>query len=657
MLKRHLAIPARFFEAKEAMSAAMRRRLKTIGHVVLAACLWHVSNFKELRADELGKHAAVQTPSDAATAATSAAASGQAPSALNFEIYRSRIEPIFLKKRQGDVRCYDCHSVMKTRLHLQTLVPGNSSWSEEQSRLNFEAVSSLVTPGEPTKSKLLLHPLAPEAGGDPTHTGGKFWASQSDPEWMMIAEWVRNGSVAAAKSSTSAPHAAEAQSFQSYKEIVEPIFLKQRGERARCYVCHSDGNKIFKLERLAGDSTNWTHEQSRGNFQSVMQLVVPGEPTSSRLLMHPLAPEQGGEAFHSGGRQFDTENDPDFLAIAGWINSLKGPAQNTAAAPKTRLYVTNSAGNTVDVFDALTNNLIQTIEGIELPHGVVFSPDGSRVYISNESESVVDVVDANSGKIIQKVPLDGRPNNLCVSKDGKRILVGIRSAPGELAVIDASSLTQVKSIPVHGGIHNVYVTPDGRYAVSGSIETKTMTVVDLWADQVAWEVNLGSGVRPLAFETNPDGSTRRVFAQLSGFNGFAIVDFAKRAEVGRVKLPDKPSGYGVKEGRLGTPSHGIGVAPDGKSLWIASTVANALFEYALPSLDLLGYAALPEVQSLGQLTGSVPEWIAFTPDSRTIFVSNSGARSVSAVDVATRKLVSVLPAGEVPKRINIFAAR
>jgi len=96
---------------------------------------------------------------------------------LDFKTYRSSIEPVFLKRRQGNVRCYDCHSVMNTRLPLQPLTAGDSTWTEEQSRLNFDVVSRLVTPHEPMNSRLLLHPLAPEAGGDSTHTGGKFWAS------------------------------------------------------------------------------------------------------------------------------------------------------------------------------------------------------------------------------------------------------------------------------------------------------------------------------------------------------------------------------------------------------------------------------------------------------------------------------------------------
>jgi len=233
------------------------------------------------------------------------------------------------------------------------------------------------------------------------------------------------------------------------------------------------------------------------------------------------------------------------------------------------------------------------------------------------------------------------------------VLVGIRKDPGFLDVIDTALLTRVKSIPVDGSVHNVFVTPDGKYAVSGSIENKAATIVDLNTEEVAWEIKFDRAVRPMAFEKNEDGSTRRIFVQLSGFNGFAVVDFARRAEVARIKLPDQPGGFAVAEGRSGTPSHGIGVAPDGKSLWVNSTVANAVFKYSLPELKLLGYAPLPEVHPLGHSpTGSVPEWITFTPDSKTVYVSNSGAGSVSAIDTDTLKQVALIPVGEVPKRIN-----
>lgn len=109
---------------------------------------------------------------------------------LDFETYRTRVEPIFLKKRPGHARCVVCHAANSSAFHLEALAPGATTWTEEQSRRNFENVSRLVVPGDPSASKLLLHPLSPEAGGDYFHSGGRQFASRQDEEWKTIAAWV-----------------------------------------------------------------------------------------------------------------------------------------------------------------------------------------------------------------------------------------------------------------------------------------------------------------------------------------------------------------------------------------------------------------------------------------------------------------------------------
>lgn len=454
-------------------------------------------------------------------------------------------------------------------------------------------------------------------------------------------------------SSQTNSNSPQALDFHFFRANVQPILLKERPGHARCYGCHSDPGRLFHLQKLSPGATDWNEEQAQLNFETVRRLVTPGEPSSSLLLLHPLAPDAGGDAFHSGGRQFASQNDPDWLTLADWV---RGGSVAPSAKSRVLIYVTNSAGDTIDVVDAGSNKVVQVIRGIELPHGVNFSQDGTRVFVSNESESVLDVVDRTSGEIIKKVALSGRPNNIAVSKDGGRVVVAIRTLPGAVDVIDTVSLTLARTIPIQRSIHNIYVTPDGKYAVAGSIESKSATVIDLSTNEVAWEVKFDAGVRPMAFEKNPDGSTRRIFVQLSGFHGFAVVDFAKHAEVARIKLPELPSGFGREEGRAGTPSHGMGVAPDGKSLWVGSTLANALFEYSLPELKLIGHVSLPLVHPLGrEASGGVPEWITFTPDSKTVYVSDSAARAVSAVDVKSLKAIAVIPVGEVPKRINTLA--
>jgi hypothetical protein len=113
-------------------------------------------------------------------------------------------------------------------------------------------------------------------------------------------------------------------------------------------------------------------------------------------------------------------------------------------------------------------------------------------------------------------------------------------APGGVDVIDTASLKNVKTLQTKGSIHNAYVTPDGKYVVAGSIAGKTINVFDTQKEEPAWTLDLDLGVRPMTFSTNSDGSTKWVFAQLTDFNGFEVVDFATHKEVNRIKNPDLP---------------------------------------------------------------------------------------------------------------------
>jgi hypothetical protein len=108
---------------------------------------------------------------------------------LDYETYKKSVEPIFIKKRTGHARCVACHSASNNAFRLQPL-PEGSTWTEEQSRRNFESVSKLVNRSNPQASMLIMHPLAHEAGGDEFHSGGRQFLSKDDPDWKTIAAWV-----------------------------------------------------------------------------------------------------------------------------------------------------------------------------------------------------------------------------------------------------------------------------------------------------------------------------------------------------------------------------------------------------------------------------------------------------------------------------------
>jgi hypothetical protein len=120
-----------------------------------------------------------------------------------------------------------------------------------------------------------------------------------------------------------AARAQQALSYEVFKASVQPIFLKKRPGHTRCIVCHAGANNAMRLTPLQAGATNFNEEQSRTNFETVSRIVIPGKPMESHFLTHPLQPEFGGGLYHSGGRQFETTDDPDWKAMAAWVNGAK----------------------------------------------------------------------------------------------------------------------------------------------------------------------------------------------------------------------------------------------------------------------------------------------------------------------------------------------
>ena len=206
--------------------------------------------------------------------------------------------------------------------------------------------------------------------------------------------------------------------------------------------------------------------------------------------------------------------------------------------------------------------------------------------------------------------------------------MAIARDPGALEIIDANTLTSKIRVQTNGRLHNTYVTPDGKYAIMGSTRTSVFTVVDLQKEEVAWEINLGKGVRPMTIEANPDGSTKRVFAQVSELDGFMVIDFAARKQVATIQVPKVADAPEVIAHRLDSPSHGIGVSPENRTLWVTSILMSA-----------------------------VPNWVTFTPGGKEIYISNAAHNSVSAIDTQAMKEIAVIPVGQAPKRIGTLVAR
>ena len=312
-----------------------------------------------------------------------------------------------------------------------------------------------------------------------------------------------------------------------------------------------------------------------------------------------------------------------------------------------RIIQTNAAGDNVHIIDPATHQVVDVIHGIPMAHGVTSAPDGSTLYFSNEVEHTLDIVPTKTLRVSKQIPLTGRPNNVAITPDGRKVYVAITREDAFVDVVQLDSEKVVKRIPTLGGVHNVFITPDGRYVAAGMIGARTLTIIDTETDEPVWSLHFDGGVRPMAFEKKPDGTTKRIFVQISNYHGFYVVDFDKRARVQKVAIPELPFSQVDNDGLQGSPGHGLAVSPDGAQLWSTSKPNNHVYAWSLPDLEYLG----------GVAVGHHLDWLTMTPDSRYLYSANAGSNNVSVIDTQTMEQVALIDVGQTPKRNHTVVIR
>lgn len=334
-------------------------------------------------------------------------------------------------------------------------------------------------------------------------------------------------------------------------------------------------------------------------------------------------------------------------SVVAWLGMivLAAPVAAQSDDMVVRIAQTSSAGSDVYIIDPEINEVVGIIPEVGLPHGVAMHADKIKYYITNEHDNSVDVIDARTLRMVKRIELAARPNELSTSALYRKVYVAIAGAP-LVQVIDMDTDEVIANIPMAGGVHNTFTTPDGKHAVAGMLGAETLTVIDAETDKVLWSLGpeaMTGGVRPMAFETNPDGSTKSIFVNVSNLEGFLVVDFAKGAVVRTVRPPALPVTRYSLIGVRSSISHGLKVMPDGSSVWGVVRAAGMVYGWTLPDLEFIG----------GVPVGTA-SWLTVTPDSRYLYVAVTGRDEVAVVDVKEMQVVARIPVGKSPKRVETF---
>jgi YVTN family beta-propeller protein len=303
-----------------------------------------------------------------------------------------------------------------------------------------------------------------------------------------------------------------------------------------------------------------------------------------------------------------------------------------------KLYVANSAGTDLHVIDTVTNKVLKRVEVGPQPHGLVATADGSRLFLTIENgegeEGELVWFDPLTDTVTRRMKVGPRPNQLACTPDG-----GIAYIPCDDAswwVIDTASAKVLKKIPTGGRPHNTLCSPDGKRMYLGPKGSYHVLIADAVEHKLVGEIPTSDAPRPMVLSADE----KRLYANVDTLIGFEVADVAKRKVIHRVEA-DVPEELLRKASR----SHGIGLRPDGKELWMCDVFHDRTYVF-----DAM---AEPPKQVATIVMKGGGYWICFSPDGKYCYISERIGDSVAVIDTATRQTAARIEVGKAPKRLLV----
>jgi len=252
--------------------------------------------------------------------------------------------------------------------------------------------------------------------------------------------------------------------------------------------------------------------------------------------------------------------------------------------------------------------------------GVCANAKSGRIYIgTTRSLSCLDLL---TDKLLWERSYEGGCDRMSMSPDGKTIY--LPSLEGDhWHVINATTGEVLDKIVPKSGAHNTIYGLDGQRVYLAGLKSPILTVMNTQTRTVTQTVGpFGNVIRP--FTVN--GAQTLCFVNVNGLLGFEIGDLKTGKVLHRVEIPGSKPG---SEKRHGCPSHGIGLTPDEKELWLTDA-ANS-------QLHIFDAGAMPPKEIGAIRLRDQPGWITFSIDGKYAYPSTG-----DVIDVSNRKIIAGL---------------
>ena len=282
------------------------------------------------------------------------------------------------------------------------------------------------------------------------------------------------------------------------------------------------------------------------------------------------------------------------------------------------------SGNGVLVFDM--NDGHKFVRRIEIPsfaEGIRgFCPNAAthRAYYTSTNH-LLGCLDLETGKVEWEKHYPTGCDRAAITPDGKKLYVptGWWAGEGysEWFVVDAITHEITAHIPLRAKTHNTVMGLDGKYVYCGS--EITLSVIRTSDDTVAKTITpIGeSGVFPFTVNS----AQTLAFVCLGKHVGFDVADLVSGKVLHRVLAGD---------GNLARRTHGAGLTPDERELWISDQGGKRLYIFDATQMP-------PKETGHVDLSEEGHGWITFDIAGRYAY-----CHTPDVIDVKTRKVVATL---------------
>jgi DNA-binding beta-propeller fold protein YncE len=252
--------------------------------------------------------------------------------------------------------------------------------------------------------------------------------------------------------------------------------------------------------------------------------------------------------------------------------------------------------------------------------GICANAKTQRLYFTTLSR--LYCLDLQTDKTLWEKTLAGGCDRMSMTPDGHLLYVPSLEGP-HWNVVDGATGALVTQISTGSGSHNTICSLDGSRVYLAGLRSPLLTVADAHSRKVLGTVGpFSAAIRP--FTVN--ASNTRCYVNVNGLLGFEVGDITTDKMLHRVTVQDFRQGPVL---RHGCPSHGIGLTPDEKEIWLCDAANRCL--------HIFDATVTPPRQTAHVKLRDEPGWVTFGLDGRFAYPSTG-----EVVDTKSKKIVTAL---------------